>query len=119
MTQGTTIPLSVIGDVSVDGKVLIKSNWPASAVLSDVKSSGLFRGGRIRLELRSLVAVDGREVLVTGGLHERGDDNVGQTVILGLLFLPLWFFLEGDDVSIPFGTVVRGYVAQDYQIEAP
>lgn len=118
MSEGTPIELRVLRDVMVDGKAVVRSGWPASGTVTSVKSSSsLGRAGRISMKLISVRAVDGQEILIRGSLDKEGDDKATQTVLLGLLCIPL-LLLEGDDAMIPAGTEVRAYVEQDYMIDA-
>lgn len=118
MTEQTPVDLRVLRDVVVDGKVVVRTGWPARGAVATVKSSSsLGRAGKISMKLISAKAVDGQEILIRGSLDKEGDDKVTQTVLLGLLCIPL-LLLEGDDAMIPAGTEVRAYVEQDYEINA-
>lgn len=119
MTEGTPIELRVLRDVVVDGRVIIRAGWPGSATVASVKPSDIVgKGGRVTLKLLSVRAIDGQEVFIGGSLDGDGEDRVARSIMLGCLFWPLFFVLEGDDATIPSGTEVRGYVEQDYMIDA-
>lgn len=117
MTEGASVDLRVIRDVSVGDKVVIKSGTMASATITDVKSSGAIgRPGKVSLKLRSVQAVDGQQIFLKGSVDKEGDDKVVMTVILGLLCLPL-FLINGGDATVPAGTELRAYVEQDSMVE--
>jgi len=117
MTEGTSVDLRVVRDVTVGDKVVIKSGTLANGIITDVSSTGAVgKAGKVSIKLRSVKAVDGQEVFLKGSVDKQGDDKVVLTVILGLLCLPL-LLLHGGDASIPAGTELRAYTEQDIMIE--
>ena len=117
MTEGTSVDLRVVRDVTAGDKVVIKSGTLATGTITDVSSSGAVgKAGKVSIKLRSVKAVDGQEVFLKGSVDKQGDDKVVLTVILGLLCLPL-FLLNGGTASIPAGTELRTYSEQDVMIE--
>ena len=117
MTEGTSVDLRVVRDVTAGETVVIKSGTLANGTITDVSSTGAVgKAGKVSIRLRSIRAVDGQEVVLKGSVDKQGEDKVVLTVILGLICLPL-FLLQGGDASIPAGTELRAYVEQDYMIE--
>lgn len=117
MTEGTSVDLRVVRDVTAGDKVLIKSGTLATGTITDVNSSGAVgKAGKVSIKLRSVKAVDGQEIFLKGNVDKQGDDKVVLTVILGLICLPL-LLVQGGDASIPAGTELRAYTEQDYMIE--
>lgn len=118
MTEGSSVDLRVIRDVTANEKVVIKSGSMANGTITNVSSTGAVgKAGKVSIKLRSVQAVDGQQVFLSGSVDKQGDDKVVLTVVLGLICLPL-FLLHGGDAVIPAGTEVRAYVEQDLFITA-
>jgi len=118
-TPGMTIDFKVRSDVKVKGEVVIKAGTMAKGqVVRAQKAKGVGKAGHIEIQVRSVEAVDGQEVLLTGGnLHQEGEDKQTAALVLGILLCILFLTKKGKNAEIPVGTRVDGTVATNMEIE--
>jgi hypothetical protein len=117
MSVGTSVSFRVVYDVKADDKVVIRAGSIATGTISSVDgSSAVGQPGKVSIDLRSVKAVDGTDVMLRGNINKEGDDKVVLSVILALICLPL-ILINGGDAEVPAGTEVRAYVEQETIIQ--
>lgn len=110
--MGDTVNLSVTSDVVVDGKVVIKAGAQASGeVISAKKRNYLGIPAEIGISIRSVQAVDGTTVMLSGSKVIKGQDKMMTSIGLSLICCILFAGMKGGDVSIPAGTSITAIVA--------
>lgn len=117
VSVGDIITLTVVNDVLVGNRVVIKSGAPARAEVTLVKNAS-FAGipGAINIRLQSVTAVDGTIVPVSATRSVEGDDNYVLAVVLGILCLPLIFVVRGQPAAIPAGSIVQASTNAEVEI---
>jgi hypothetical protein len=110
---GTIIDFRVSSDVKVKGKTLISGGSIAKGQVVRVqKSKALGQEGVIEIQVRSVKAVDGQDVILFGGnLFREGEDRQTLSIILGLICFPFGFLLKGESPEIIAGSAVMASVA--------
>jgi hypothetical protein len=110
--QGDTVTFEVARNVEVDGKVVISQGAMATGEVASVeKRAMLGEGGKLMVNLRSVKAVDGQEVLIRATLSQEGKNKVVTALLVGLILCILGLFLiKGGDAIVPAGTEVKAYV---------
>ena len=117
---GSDIPASVIRDVEVGGRVVIRARTPARVTLGSAKKSGMIgKGGKIELTLHETKTVDGQSVLLRGSAGSEGEEKLGSTVVLSALLCPLFLLREGEVAQVKAGAEIRGYVGHDIRVKFP
>lgn len=117
MPVGAMVTFRVIYDVKVNETVVIKAGSFATGTISSASSTGAIGSpGKVSIDLRSVKAVDGQDIMLRGNLNKEGDDKVVLSVVLALLCLPL-ILIHGEDAEVPAGTELRAYVEQEYTIK--
>jgi len=96
-------------DVSIHGKVVIKSGTPVLAQVSTADSNGMVgQAGKISINLQATTATDGATVPLSGALMTKADSEVGGTVAVSVILCPLAALHKGDEAVIPAGAQTRG-----------
>ncbi|WP_185974387.1 hypothetical protein [Litoribacter populi] len=118
LTAGQTLDFFVRQDIKVEGQTVVKRGALARGqVLRVQRAKGLGKEGFVEVEIRSVEAVDGSEILLTGGrLTEEGDDRQVAAIALGVLVCILFLTMKGKNAVIPKGYAVDARVANDIQI---
>lgn len=117
--QGDIVTFEVARNVEVDGKVVIKQGAMATGEVASIeKKAMLGEGGKIMVNLRSVKAVDGKEVPIRATLSQEGKSKVVTALLVGLILCILGLFLiKGGDAIVPAGTEVKAYVDVDVNID--
>lgn len=114
---GDIIHFEVVGDVKVDGKVVIKAGAPAEGEITIAeKQEMLGRPGKIAFMVRSTQAVDGTRAPLRATLTREGRDKETSALMLGLFICFLFLWKKGEPAVFPAGTEVRAYVDYDTEI---
>lgn len=118
LIPGQSIDFFVKNDIQAEGKTVIKRGAIARGqVLRVQRAKGLGKEGFVEVEIKSVEAVDGSEVFLTGArMYEAGDDRQTLSIVLGVLVCILFLIMKGENAVIPAGYSVDGRIAQDVQI---
>ena len=118
LAPGQSIDFRVRMDVKVDGKTVIAGGSIAKGQVSRVnKARGVGREGSVEVNIKSVTAVDGQQVILSGGTYQEGEDRQTLAIILGVVVCILFLTMKGKDAEIPAGYSVDGTVAQNIEIE--
>jgi hypothetical protein len=108
---GDRVDLTVLSDVIVEGKVLVKAGTIAYGEISQSEEPGLFgKPGKLAVTLKSVSAADGTMVPISGNKVVEGKDKSTQSILLFLFLCVLFVFDKGGDAVIPAGTQLEGLV---------
>ena len=122
---GDDVQMEVLGDVIVNGYVVVHQGASAIGQISQVKEArSLGRRGSVALTLSYVEAVTGEHVPVSGNRSEKGKGNAAQmtaevvavTALTGAIGAFL-LFETGDGTSIPPGTSFSVYTVADTMID--
>lgn len=118
-TVGRTIDLRVTRDVKAEGKTVIPAGSIAKGQITrSEKAKALGKAGFLEIQIKSVTAVDGQEVYLSGGnVNETGDDQQSLAIVLGLFVCILFLFLKGKNAEIPPGFSFSSNVASTMTIE--
>ena len=131
--EGDIVRFSVVKDVIVDGKVLVRQGAPAEGKLREVRRRSFFgRSGRIAVDVTGVYAVDGQRVLLEEEVQVfEGDGRTGLSLglICGIAIAAIslgqpWFvaaaslgaLVKGKKVTLPIKSVFQGSVARSIDI---
>lgn len=115
---GSIVHLSVLRDVLVNDQVVISAGSPATAeVTRSEKPGSIGKPASISLEARSVQAVDGTMVPVTGSKFVEGENKQTSTLIITILCCVVGLFLKGGDVEIPAGSTMDCTVQVPIEVE--
>jgi hypothetical protein len=116
---GQSLDFFVRNDVVIDGKkVVVKGTLAKGQVLRVQKAKGVGKEGYVEVEIRSVPAVDGTEILLSGGkVYEEGEDKQTLSIVLGVLVCLLFLTMKGKNGIIPKGYTIDSRVGNDVMIE--
>jgi hypothetical protein len=126
LSIGQSINVRAKFNVVVDKHTLISAGSLGSATVSDLRKAGVFgRGGKLELQVQSIQAVDGQQVLLSGiPLTLEGDSKAGLAWTLSIILLlttiiggALGFFIKGKDAEFRSGMQLNSSVASDIEVE--
>jgi hypothetical protein len=100
-------------DLKVGDVVVAKSGSKALAIVTNVKKAGMMgKGGELNIRLESLRSGDAK-IHVRGVKSREGQDKLGATVALTVLFGPIGLIKHGKNIEIKEGTPLTAFVADD------
>lgn len=133
---GKTIQCSVAADVTVDGKVVIRSGTQASGVMTEAKKRRMFGApAELTIAVTTVTAVDGSLIPVNGSLSTKGQrsqldptgglvhSDIPPPVLVGIVIGSAAYFLvsqifEGN-ARIQAGVVLRVTTAASVDVLVP
>jgi len=116
---GQPISFEVARNVDINGVTVIKQGALATAEIAKVEKPAILgEPGKIMVSLKSVKAVDGKEVPLRATLDAEGKNKQLLAIIVGVVLCILGLFLiKGTDATIPAGTEVKAFVDVDMDIE--
>lgn len=123
---GDVVPMEVLSDVLINGRVVARQGAPAVGEISKVKEArSMGRRGHVALTLNYVEAITGEHLLVGGNRYEQGNGKAAKltaeialtTAATGGLIGALWLFEKGHDTSIPPGTAFSVYTVGDTTLD--
>jgi len=115
---GTFVDLTVVSDVKINGKVVIKSGAQAQGnVMSAKKAAAFGQPGELAIQVTSVKAVDGTNIPVQAQSASDGDSQVATAIILGLLCI-VGFFIPGGEGELSSGVIINCRTLGDVDVEA-
>lgn len=117
MKAGQTVDFRVVSDVKADGVVVIPAGTIAKGqIISASKNSLLGGEGEVTVQVKSVNAIDGTKVPLSGSsLTAEGENKLVVSIVLTLL---CWFgfLLKGGKGEIPAGTTFEATVVGNTDI---
>lgn len=105
---GSQVTAFVASDVQIDETTVIKAGAPVIANVEEVeKAASIGKGAKITVVLRSVQAVDGTNIPLSGTYRAVGENKEGSTIALGVLLCPLFLLREGEDTQLAAGAETR------------
>jgi hypothetical protein len=103
-------------DLKIGDVVIIRKGAPALATVSNVKRAGMLgKGGELNIRLEYIKTGEGR-IRLRGTKGKEGQDKVGATIALTVLFGPIGLIKHGKNVEIKEGTALTAYIDQDTSV---
>lgn len=116
---GETVILHVTTDVTVQGAVVIAQGATAQAeIVTSEKQGSIGKPAEIQVILRSVQAVDGTSIPLTGQKAVAGENKQTSALVIALLCCILGLLQKGGEASVPAGSTVRGMVIGPVTVEA-
>jgi hypothetical protein len=126
LSEGQTVNVRVKYNVISNKQTLVAAGALGTATISDLTKPGVFgKAGRIELQIQSVQAVDGQQILLSGiAMTAEGQNKKGLAWGLSIgLFLftfiggVIGLFIKGKPAEIKSGTTANASVASDAQID--
>jgi hypothetical protein len=115
---GQIIDFRVKYDVKAEGMTVIPGGSIAQGQVVRAQSArGLGKPGSFEVQIRSVRAVDGQEIFLSGGnLFQEGEDRETEAIVLGIFVCILFLTKQGKDARLIAGYQVGASVASTVQI---
>lgn len=109
---GQLVPCRVWRDVDASGMAFIKAGTPATCKIDAVKRRNMGGiEGKVSIAGLDTVAVDGQQVMLSGGYNKQGSGRKAVVWTVGLLLLWPVLFVPGGAAELPPGTIFDTYTA--------
>jgi hypothetical protein len=110
------VNFELVDDLKVGDVVVAKAGTKAVGSVTHVKKSGMMgKGGELNVRLEYLKVGETR-VRLRANKGKEGDDKVGATVALTILFGPLGLLKHGKNVEVKAGSPLKSFVDEDIQL---
>lgn len=118
--EGSFVKAHVWRDVVVDGKTVAQTGTPVMVKISHIKSAKVAGiKGHVELEALQVSAIDGADLMLTGGYDQSGKGRMALSITLAaVVFVPL-IFIKGKQAKLPPGTIFDAMVAQPTDVDVP
>lgn len=118
VTVGQTIDFRVKYDVKVGDKTVIPAGSIAKGqVMRAQRAKGIGKQGFVEIQIKSVSAVDGQEVFLSGGnVYQEGEDNQVIAILLGIFICILFLTIKGENATVPPGYEMSSSVASTMHI---
>ena len=118
-SAGRTVDFRVTRDIDVDGQTVIQAGSIAKGqIIRTQKAKGIGKAGFLEIQIKSVTAVDGQEVYLTGGnINETGDDKQTLAIVLGIFVCILLLLIKGNNAEVQPGYSFSTSVASTMNIE--
>lgn len=126
LSEGQTVSVRVKYNVVVSKHTVVAAGALGNATVSEVQRPGMFgKAGKVELQIQSIQAVDGQQVLVSGmAMIAEGQNRkaLAWSLAIGLFFLTIvggaiGFFIKGKNAEMRAGTSSNVSVASDAQVD--
>lgn len=116
ITSGESVNFEVLQDVKDKfGNIIISAGTPATAQIIFAKETGgnMGKAGKLEVSDFHTMTVDGRYIPLSGSLSSQGEDRMILSIVLSVLFCPLFLLMDGDSAVVPAGTTKTVYTVSD------
>jgi hypothetical protein len=114
--EGDPVNFVLAEDIKVGDVVVARQGDKAVGEVSHAKKAGMMgKGGELNVRLDYLRVGD-TKVRLRGTKAREGDDKVGATVALTVIFGPIGLIKHGKNIDIPEGTALGAFVADDVNL---
>ncbi len=119
VSVGQTIDFKVKYDVKSGDAVVIRAGSIAKGQVSRAKKAkGVGKEGFVEVKIKSVTAVDGQEVFLSGGnVYQEGQDKETTALVLGLVVCLLFLTIKGKNAEVPPGYEVTSNVASSVTVK--
>jgi len=116
---GQQVTLQVQGDVTVNGVVVIKSGANAMGEVTTAEKPGIVGApGSLNISVRTVEAVDGSSVPISGSLSLTGTSKQTTSILVTILCCVLGLLVKGEDARVLQGTTLDSSVSVATKVQA-
>lgn len=119
VTVGQIIDFIVRQDVVANDIVVIpRGSIAKGQVMRAERPKAIGREGFVEIQIKSVTATDGQEVMLTGGnIYQEGEDKQTLSIVLGVLVCILFLLMKGKNAQVPQGYQIESSVATSTTID--
>ncbi|MGD8441350.1 MAG: hypothetical protein PVG53_12505 [Holophagae bacterium] len=116
---GTIINGHAWRDVVVNGRTVVEKGAPVVLKIGEIKSAKVAGiKGHVELEALQVEAVDGSDLVLTGGYDQSGKGRMALSISLGVFIFPPLVLIKGKQAKLEPGTVFDATVAQPAEVDS-
>ena len=110
--EGQRFTMELDDDIRIDGNVVVRRGAKAVGTVVHAKKKGFMgKGGELNITL-DYISVGEDRIRLRAAQGKEGQDKVGTTVVLTVLFGPLGLLKRGHDIEVNPGMVMTAFVDQ-------
>jgi hypothetical protein len=114
--SGQMVDFRVLSDVKANGKIVISGSIAQGQITRAKKRGLLGSEGELEIAIKSVKAVDGTTVYLSGNnLYDEGSNKLALSIVLTICCL-FGFLIKGGKAEIPAGAQVQGTVISNVEI---
>ena len=114
---GKRVTFRLMNDVKVNRKIVISAGTNAYGEVVNIDRPGFFgKPGSLSINVKSIQAVDGSDIQLSGTLDATGKSKAVLSIILTIFFI-VGFFIPGGDASLHKGTMIRATTIGEINLE--
>ncbi len=114
---GKRVTFRLLNDIIVNGGIVISAGTNAFGEVVNIDKPGFFgKPGSLSINVKSIEAVDGSDIQLSGTLEATGKSKATLSIILTIFFL-VGFFIPGGDASLHKGTIMDAKTIGNVAIE--
>jgi hypothetical protein len=118
VNMGSIVPITAAGDVTVNGKVVVRQGATGTAEVVRVEKKGAIgKPASLMIEVKSIGAVDGQTIRLSGSKSIEGEDKQTKVLIIGIVLCLPYLLAKGGDAVIASGSVINATVAVNADIK--
>lgn len=115
-TEGQRFNLELDEPLMVNGKVVVPAGAKAVGTVVTSKKKGFMgKGGELNV-LIDYMLVNDQRIRLRAAKSSEGNDKIGATVALTVLFGPLGLLKRGHNIELNPGQIIPAYVDQSTQV---
>lgn len=115
--MGKRVTFRLLNDVYENGKIVISGGTNAFGEVVNIDKPGFFgKPGSLSINVKSIEAIDGSDIQLSGTLEATGKSNSVLSIILTIFFL-VGFLIPGGDASVQKGTTIGAVTIGNVEIE--
>lgn len=108
---GDLVEMIAVSDVVLQDQIVIKAGSLAQGEVTVSERKGIVgKPAKIGITLRSVQAVDGKTIPLSGTKTIEGKDNVTTALVIGIVLCVFGLFINGEDAVISDGATISGTV---------
>lgn len=105
LNVGDSVDFKMYDDVLVDGYVVINGGTPVSGTVTKAQGEGaLGKAAKLTVNVKSVQAVDGTVIGLSGSQSVAGEDKSTEAVGGGLFLCAPMLLMQGEEATIPANT---------------
>jgi len=115
---GSFVFAHVWRDVVVNGKTVVEAGTPAMVQIGEIKGAKVAGiKGFVELKALQVLAVDGQDLMLTGGYDQSGKSLMALSIALAAVILVPLIFIKGKQAKLETGTVFDAMVSQPAEVQ--
>lgn len=115
--SGDKVYFTIVNEVKIDGKTLIKAGSQVDATITFAKKKGMIgEPGVITISDFSTKAVDGSMVPLRARVYATGQDKSDLSLILGVTVCLPFLLMKGKDAVLPNGVTRTAYTQSEVKV---